>query len=111
MSPSPYLLSRLTSNIPMPTLYAGDAVRKPKLSIIEVLLYNMASLLAGVAAGYDVRMSNVSPVHPSLLSEVAALKSCNQNEMQVFREEPLEERKFAANTYHGPVKHNRYILL
>ncbi|KAH8245315.1 hypothetical protein KR032_008548 [Drosophila birchii] len=75
MSPSPYLLSRFTSNVPLPTLYAGDAVRKPKLSVIELLLYNMASLLAGVAAGYDVRMSNVSPVHPTLLSEVPALKA------------------------------------
>lgn len=75
MSPSPYLLSRFTSNVPLPTLYAGDAARKPKLSVIELLLYNMASLLAGVAAGYDVRMSNVSPVHPTLLSELPALKA------------------------------------
>ncbi|KAH8266326.1 hypothetical protein KR026_010675 [Drosophila bipectinata] len=75
MSPSPYLLSRFTSNVPLPTLYAGDSARKPKLSVIELLLYNMASLLAGVAAGYDVRMSNVSPVHPTLLSEVPALKA------------------------------------
>ncbi|XP_068159904.1 mitogen-activated protein kinase kinase kinase 11 isoform X3 [Drosophila tropicalis] len=75
MSPSPYLLSRFTSNVPLPTLYAGDAARKPKLSVIELLLYNMASLLAGVAAGYDVRMSNVSPVHPSLLSEIQALRT------------------------------------
>ncbi|XP_051862931.1 uncharacterized protein LOC117570482 isoform X2 [Drosophila albomicans] len=75
MSPSPYLLSRFTTNVPLPTLYAGDAARKPKLSVIELLLYNMASLLAGVAAGYDVRMSNVSPVHPTLLSELPALKA------------------------------------
>ena len=33
---------------------------------IEVLLYNMASMLAGVAVGYDVRHSNVSPIHPKL---------------------------------------------
>lgn len=26
----------------------------------------MASLLGGVAAGYDLRMSNVSPLHPRL---------------------------------------------
>ncbi|KAH8416456.1 hypothetical protein KR222_004795, partial [Zaprionus bogoriensis] len=75
MSPSPYLLSRFTNNVPLPTLYAGDSARKPKLSVIELLLYNMASLLAGVAAGYDVRMSNVSPVHPTLLSELPALKA------------------------------------
>ena len=88
----------------MPTLYAGDAVRKPKLSVIEVLLYNMAALLAGVAAGYDVRISNVSPVHPSLLSEVPALKApMDLEHMPAI----LEERKFITNTYHGQGKHAR----
>lgn len=103
MSPNPYVLSRFTSNIPMPTLYAGDAVRKPKLSVIEVLLYNMAALLAGVAAGYDVRMSNVSPFHPTLLSDVPALKA----PLEVEFPNMVDDRRFAANTYHGPVKHNR----
>lgn len=37
-----------------------------KLGIIELVLYNMAALLGGVAAGYDVRVSNVSPLHPTL---------------------------------------------
>ncbi|XP_069966573.1 uncharacterized protein slpr isoform X1 [Bactrocera oleae] len=108
MSPNPYLLSRFTSNIPMPTLYAGDAVRKPKLSVIEVLLYNMAALLAGVAAGYDVRISNVSPVHPMLLSDVPALKA----PMEMEFPNVLDERsRFAANTYHGTGnKHNRATL-
>ncbi|XP_030379271.1 uncharacterized protein LOC115627670 [Scaptodrosophila lebanonensis] len=124
MSPSPYLLSRFTTNVPLPTLYAGDAVRKPKLSVIEVLLYNMASMLAGVAAGYDVRMSNVSPLHPSLLSEVPALKAIpkvaemGENELQPavaddsgqgaewLPKPPTADvpRKFAANTYHGTGK-------
>ena len=36
------------------------------MGAIEFLLYNMASMLASVAAGYDVRMSNVSPMHPKL---------------------------------------------
>ncbi|XP_053952164.1 uncharacterized protein LOC128859306 [Anastrepha ludens] len=107
MSPNPYLLSRFTSNIPMPTLYAGDAVRKPKLSVIEVLLYNMAALLAGVAAGYDVRISNVSPVHPSLLSDVPALKA----PMEMEFPNVLDDRsRFAASTYHGTGKHNRATL-
>lgn len=39
---------------------------KPKLSIVELVLYNMAAMLAGVAAGYDVRLSNISPLHPRL---------------------------------------------
>uniref|UniRef100_A0A1I8NIT9 Uncharacterized protein n=1 Tax=Musca domestica TaxID=7370 RepID=A0A1I8NIT9_MUSDO len=106
MSPNPYLLSRFTSNIPMPTLYAGDAIRKPKLSVIEVLLYNMAALLAGVAAGYDVRMSNVSPFHPTLLSDVPALKAA-PIEMELPKVTTTEDRRFAANTYHGTGNRNR----
>lgn len=51
---------------PMPTLYASEGQRKPKLSIIELVLYNIASMLAGVASGYDVRDSNVTPLHPRL---------------------------------------------
>lgn len=38
----------------------------PKLSIVEMVLYNMAAMLAGFAAGYDVRLSNISPIHPRL---------------------------------------------
>uniref|UniRef100_A0A182QBG0 mitogen-activated protein kinase kinase kinase n=1 Tax=Anopheles farauti TaxID=69004 RepID=A0A182QBG0_9DIPT len=56
----------LPSTVPMPTLYASEGQRKPKLSIIELVLYNMASMLASVASGYDVRVSNVSPLHPKL---------------------------------------------
>ena len=58
--------------VPMPTLYSNGLepsrarLAAGKLSIIEVVLYNMAAMLAGVAAGYDVRLSNVSPVHPRL---------------------------------------------
>ncbi|XP_058117236.1 mitogen-activated protein kinase kinase kinase 11-like [Anopheles coustani] len=56
----------LPSTVPMPTLYASEGHRKPKPSIIELVLYNMASMLASVASGYDVRVSNVSPLHPKL---------------------------------------------
>ena len=61
--------------IPMPTLYNdasepstsdGRPRGQPRMGTIEVLLYNMASMLAGVAVGYDVRLSNVSPIHPKL---------------------------------------------
>jgi mitogen-activated protein kinase kinase kinase 9 len=58
--------------VPMPTLYSNGLepsrarLAAGKLSIIEIVLYNMAAMLAGVAAGYDVRLSNVSPVHPRL---------------------------------------------
>uniref|UniRef100_A0A182K3V8 Uncharacterized protein n=1 Tax=Anopheles christyi TaxID=43041 RepID=A0A182K3V8_9DIPT len=56
----------LPSTVPMPTLYASEGQRKPKLSIIELVLYNMASMLASIASGYDVRVSNVTPLHPNL---------------------------------------------
>ena len=68
-----------SNTIPMPTLYNGSSdqsgghdkvgnsqSRQPRMGTIEVLLYNMASMLAGVAVGYDVRLSNVSPIHPKL---------------------------------------------
>jgi len=93
MSPSPYLLSRFTHNVPLPTLYAGDSARKPKLSVIELLLYNMASLLAGVAAGYDVRMSNVSPVHPTLLSELPALKAAPKAASLELQQEEQQQQE------------------
>ena len=37
-----------------------------RMGAIEFLLYNMSSMLASVAAGYDVRLSNVTPIHPKL---------------------------------------------
>jgi mitogen-activated protein kinase kinase kinase 9 len=56
----------------MPTLHSNGLepsrarLATGKLSIIEIVLYNMTAMLAGVAAGYDVRLSNMSPVHPRL---------------------------------------------
>ena len=44
----------------------GSSGAPRRMGAIEFLLYNMASMLAGVAAGYDVRLSNVSPMHPRL---------------------------------------------
>ncbi|KAG8042334.1 hypothetical protein G9C98_004968 [Cotesia typhae] len=55
--------------VPMPTLYNGEA-KKPKPGIIELVLYNIAAMLAGVATGYDVKMSNVSPIHPRLYPRI-----------------------------------------
>lgn len=57
----------------MATLYNGlhegsssRGLKGPKLSIVEMVLYNMAAMLASFAAGYDVRVSNISPIHPRL---------------------------------------------
>lgn len=45
---------------------SNESKVKPKLSSIELVLYNIAAMAASVAIGYDVRLSNVSPVHPRL---------------------------------------------
>ena len=67
--------SRGHNEIPMPTLYNGSDGSSNNghpdgqgrnMGAMGTILYNMASILAGVAVGYDVRLSNVSPIHPKL---------------------------------------------
>ncbi|KAJ2951707.1 hypothetical protein O0L34_g13869 [Tuta absoluta] len=87
--------------VPMPTLYSNEGYKFKKPGIIELVLYNMAALLGGVAAGYDVRVSNISPLHPTLQPHRSELEP-----------EPLgtniyEGIGYAHNTYHGPVRHLR----
>ena len=100
------------STVPMPTLYngsndghqAGDPNRsgaKPRMGTIEVLLYNMASMLAGVAVGYDVRLSNVSPIHPKLYPK------SDEDDPEGRRFYEGQQRVsgpalYPHNTYHGP---------
>ncbi|KAG8233447.1 hypothetical protein J437_LFUL010558 [Ladona fulva] len=115
--------------IPIPTLYngTGDTLSKrglagPKLTLVELVLYNMAAMLAGVAAGYDVRLSNVSPVHPRLHPD----RSEEEGEKrrwwfgEVGRGLPSpylgpdyefsSASGYAHNTYHGPTRHHRHPL-
>ncbi|XP_061376912.1 mitogen-activated protein kinase kinase kinase 11 isoform X2 [Danaus plexippus] len=87
--------------IPMPTLYSTEGYKYKKPSIIELVLYNMAALLGGVAAGYDVRVSNVSPLHPTLQPHKPEL------ETEVIGTSIYEGFGFAHNTYHGPTRHLR----
>lgn len=97
-----YPLNSSRYTVPMPTLYSTEGYKYKKPSIIELVLYNMAALLGGVAAGYDVRMSNVSPLHPTL-----------QPHRQETEPEPpssaslYEGFGFGHNTYHGPTRHLR----
>lgn len=103
----------------MPTLYAGDEMRKPKPNVTEFALYNMASMLAAVATGYDVRMSNVSPVHPKLQPQLISAEQENMRNLDpataAIQAEYIDSREFvgdgrniyAHNTYHGPTKHIR----
>lgn len=99
----------------MPTLYASsEGHRKPaaKTSITQLVFYNMASILASVAAGYDVRMSNVSPVHPKLQphngsEENGEREYYTERSSRVHSEYATPQRTFPHNTYHGPTKHVR----
>lgn len=96
----------------MPTLYAtGENQRQSKPSLTQLLLYNMSSVLASVAVGYDVRMSNVSPVHPSLQPKLIASDDDDtetDTTSHVQSEFVVPQRTtFPHNTYHGPTKHTR----
>ncbi|XP_034235091.1 uncharacterized protein LOC117641679 isoform X2 [Thrips palmi] len=113
--------------IPMPTLYNGtnsDPTRpRPKPSIIEMVLYNMAAMLASFAAGYDVRLSNVTPFHPCLHPERGEDVSSEhkwwhsgpdsgflRNKYMAPEHEFGAASGFQHNTYHGPVWHYRPLL-
>ncbi|XP_047355780.1 mitogen-activated protein kinase kinase kinase 11-like isoform X2 [Vespa velutina] len=108
--------------VPMPTLYNGE-MKKPKLSIIELVLYNIAAMLAGVATGYDVRMSNISPIHPRLhprLNECEddlprwwfhAETGSNRNSGYLGPDYEFSSSSgYPHNTYHGPARHYRSFL-
>lgn len=106
--------------VPMATLYNGES-KKSKLGIIELVLYNVAALLAGVATGYDVRVSNVSPIHPKLqprlaeCDQEAGSRLCFQPDSGGRNSGPAEYDEFHStsgyphNTYHGPSRHYRYV--
>lgn len=87
--------------VPMPTLYSTEGYKFKKPSVIEMLLYNMAALLGGVAAGYDLRMSNVSPLHPRLQPYRA------ETENESLSVQSYEGVTYSHNTYHGPARHTR----
>ncbi|XP_011685861.1 PREDICTED: mitogen-activated protein kinase kinase kinase 11-like [Wasmannia auropunctata] len=107
--------------VPMPTLYNGET-KKPKLSIIELVLYNIAAMLAGVATGYDVRMSNISPIHPRLYPRLGecdedpprwwfqADTGSNRNSYLGADYEFSTSSGYPHNTYHGRAHHYRPFL-
>ncbi|KAL0127024.1 hypothetical protein PUN28_005394 [Cardiocondyla obscurior] len=107
--------------VPMPTLYNGET-KKPKLSIIELVLYNIAAMLAGVATGYDVRMSNISPIHPRLYPRLGecdedpprwwfqADTGSNRNSYLGADYEFSSSSGYPHNTYHGRAHHYRPFL-
>ncbi|KAK4313274.1 hypothetical protein Pmani_015358 [Petrolisthes manimaculis] len=97
----------------VPTLYNDGCPesrgRQPKFTALELLVYNIAAVVASVAAGYDVRLSNVTAVHPSLLPA-----TCDDEGAGYHRW--LGEYQFSTtsgyphNTYHGPARHARPAL-
>lgn len=76
------------------------------MGAIEFLLYNMGSMLAGVAAGYDVRLSNVTPIHPKLHPN---RPSEGEEERKFWFGDPNQQKvsQNVHNTYHGPTVHHR----
>ena len=107
--PSPDVAAPLSPGpVPYPTLYAsqGKEQNPPKeMGAIEVLLYNMSSMLASVATGYDVRLSNVSPIHPNLNPNKS------EEDDRRFWHDPTAGRGttglYPHNTYHGQTPHHR----
>ena len=101
--------------VPMPTLYngaiggpegrtesnsRGAPGSKPQMGVIELLLYNMSSTLASVAAGYDVRLSNVTAIHPKL-------HPSQDDGKYWYGEKEQQPSLYPHNTYHGPTPHHR----
>ncbi|XP_042239490.1 mitogen-activated protein kinase kinase kinase 9-like isoform X9 [Homarus americanus] len=102
--------------LPVPTLYNGTTPEtkglQPKFSPLELLVYNIAAILASVAAGYDVRLSNVTAIHPRLLPVKAEDEDGEyQRWMGVSEYEFSSPSGYAHNTYHGPSRHSRPALV
>ncbi|XP_031785513.1 mitogen-activated protein kinase kinase kinase 11 isoform X3 [Nasonia vitripennis] len=114
----------------MPTLYNGD-VKKPKLSIIELVICNIGAMLASITMDFDVRQSNVSQIHPRLQPPRIAQfhedeptrwwmmqgaggtgdSGSNRNSGYLGPEYEFSSSSgYAHNTYHGPARHYRPFL-
>ncbi|XP_069956489.1 mitogen-activated protein kinase kinase kinase 11-like isoform X5 [Cherax quadricarinatus] len=102
--------------LPVPTLYNGTTPEtkglQPKFSPLELLVYNIAAILASVAAGYDVRLSNVTAIHPKLLPVKPEDEDAEyQRWLGVSEYEFSTPSGYAHNTYHGPSRHSRPALV
>ncbi|XP_071550453.1 uncharacterized protein [Panulirus ornatus] len=102
--------------LPVPTLYNGTTPEtkglQPKFSPLELLVYNIAAILASVAAGYDVRLSNVTAVHPRLLPVKSEDEDAEyQRWLGMSEYEFSSPSGYAHNTYHGPSRHSRPALV
>ncbi|XP_011504938.1 PREDICTED: uncharacterized protein LOC105367820 isoform X3 [Ceratosolen solmsi marchali] len=128
----PYIMPMpMPMPMPIPTLYNGDA-KKPKLGIIELVICNIGAMLASLTMDYDVRLSNLSPIHPRLqppritsqFHEDESTKwwatqgsgggsdpGSNRNSGYLGPEYEFSSGSgYTHNTYHGPTRHYRPFL-
>lgn len=86
---SPAKSALLKNNVPM------QPEDRKKLSLVELMMFNMSSVLASVGAGCDVRLSQLSSSQ-QLLNDSNTKFSRSKN-----------EKKRIINTYHGSTPHVR----
>uniref|UniRef100_A0ABD2WU86 mitogen-activated protein kinase kinase kinase n=1 Tax=Trichogramma kaykai TaxID=54128 RepID=A0ABD2WU86_9HYME len=103
----------------MPQIYNGDAARKPRLSIIELVICNIGAMLASISMDFDVRLANSAPKLQSAKMQCAEEEphrwwqpeACSTNSRNSgFLGTDYEFSStsgYAHNTYHGPVRHYR----
>lgn len=99
-----YKLSRETVYSPAKTASSSSSAHlqvsedRKKLSLIELMMFNMSSVLASVGAGCDVRLSNVISSQQLLSGSIAENISNSKSD---------KSKKRINNTYHGSTKHIR----
>lgn len=86
--------------------------RNPPFRPVEMAFYNVASLLAGIGAGFDIRVSNNGGVHPKLSANRAEEE---EEERRFWHREGYAQGDYEFssvsgyphNTYHGQTRHYR----
>ncbi|GAB6024882.1 hypothetical protein CHUAL_009994 [Chamberlinius hualienensis] len=74
----------------------------------EFALYNVASLLAGIGAGFDIRLANVSGIHPKLSPNRAEEEEEERRYREVYGDYEFSSLSgYPHNTYHGQTRHYR----
>uniref|UniRef100_A0A6A7FUF5 mitogen-activated protein kinase kinase kinase n=3 Tax=Hirondellea gigas TaxID=1518452 RepID=A0A6A7FUF5_9CRUS len=102
--------------VALPTLYSKAGDKRDGISSLHLMVYNIAAMLASVATGYDLRLSNVTAVHPSLLPQITGAggdDDCSNSPHPSLHpllapsSSPLSWYQFSSssgyphNTYHG----------
>uniref|UniRef100_A0A0K2VGL3 Uncharacterized protein n=1 Tax=Lepeophtheirus salmonis TaxID=72036 RepID=A0A0K2VGL3_LEPSM len=99
------------TNYDFPENSSPPGGRRLRMSVIEYLLYNMASMLASVAAGYDVRLSNLSAINPKLYPNNL---DNEEKELKFWYSDSRVSRNSSSlyphNTFHGLPVNNRVPL-